>query len=338
MGAILYKDKVYGAGGGGGGGGATTLDGLNDVAISSPTDGQVLTYDDANDKWINADASGGDESIILTMAEYNALTPEQQTDTTKTYYITDAPGGGGNGLYVIKTLLFEQAYSNTWPTTIALSDAFTNYDILEFDEFKKDDSSYYDFTASEFYSCEVLKAAMDGDISGRTNAIVFQGWEGSGSSSAQYARYRVTNTTTLTKLGARDTWGLRKVYGIKFISPNTYSSSEQVIGTWIDGKPLYQKTVTVPNTSAWSNNSTFNNDVSNADMIWIYDGFIYDNRSTQKFVYPNPMVQNSDRLSFNIDLNDKSKFKVSCNTTYAANADRYAVLTVRYTKTTDTAS
>ena len=114
-----------------------------------------------------------------------------------------------------------------------------------------------------------------------------------------------------------------------------YSTAEQLIGTWIDGKPLYQKTVTVPNSSAWSNNSTFDNSVSNADMIWIYDGFIYDNRSTQKFVYPNPMVQNSDRLSFNIDLNDKSKFKVSCNTTYAANADRYAVLTVRYTKTTD---
>ena len=114
-----------------------------------------------------------------------------------------------------------------------------------------------------------------------------------------------------------------------------YSTSEQRIGTWIDGKPLYQKTVTVPNTSAWSNNSTFSNGVSDADMIWVYDGFIYDNRSTQKFVYPNPMVQTTNRLSFNIDLNDKSKFKVSCDTTFSANADRYAVLTVRYTKTTD---
>lgn len=42
--------------GGGGGGGASSLEELNDVSISSPTQGQSLTYDETEDKWIN----GGD--------------------------------------------------------------------------------------------------------------------------------------------------------------------------------------------------------------------------------------------------------------------------------------
>lgn len=35
-----------------------------------------------------------------------------------------------------------------------------------------------------------------------------------------------------------------KVYGIKLCNPNVYKTTEQRIGTWIDGKPLYQVTIT----------------------------------------------------------------------------------------------
>lgn len=40
--------------GGGGGGGASTLSDMLDVALSSPSNGQVLTYDNATGKWVNA--------------------------------------------------------------------------------------------------------------------------------------------------------------------------------------------------------------------------------------------------------------------------------------------
>lgn len=43
----------------GGGGGSSTLAGLTDVDLTSPTDGQVLKYDANNDEWINANESGG---------------------------------------------------------------------------------------------------------------------------------------------------------------------------------------------------------------------------------------------------------------------------------------
>lgn len=41
----------------GGGGGSSTLAGLSDVDITTPTGGQALVYDDVNDEWINGDVS-----------------------------------------------------------------------------------------------------------------------------------------------------------------------------------------------------------------------------------------------------------------------------------------
>jgi hypothetical protein len=35
-----------------------------------------------------------------------------------------------------------------------------------------------------------------------------------------------------------------KIVGIKYIQPDSYSTEEKLIGTWIDGKPLYQVTIT----------------------------------------------------------------------------------------------
>ena len=42
-----------------GGGGASALDDLTDVDITTPSDGEVLTYDSANQKWVNAAGGGG---------------------------------------------------------------------------------------------------------------------------------------------------------------------------------------------------------------------------------------------------------------------------------------
>ena len=47
----------------GGGGGSSTLAGLNDVNISSPTDGQALVYDNATGKWVNRAGGGGSSTF-----------------------------------------------------------------------------------------------------------------------------------------------------------------------------------------------------------------------------------------------------------------------------------
>ena len=43
----------------GGGGGSSSLAGLSDVNLTTPTDGQVLTYDGNSSKWVNANGGGG---------------------------------------------------------------------------------------------------------------------------------------------------------------------------------------------------------------------------------------------------------------------------------------
>ena len=66
----------------GGGGGSSTLAGLTDVTLTSPTDGQVLTYDSTNNKWVNADGSTASELSEMTLSDYNRLTTAQKNDGT----------------------------------------------------------------------------------------------------------------------------------------------------------------------------------------------------------------------------------------------------------------
>jgi len=48
---------------GGGSGGGGSIAGSTDVALSSPTNGQVLTYDTTLGKWKNAASSGGTVTV-----------------------------------------------------------------------------------------------------------------------------------------------------------------------------------------------------------------------------------------------------------------------------------
>jgi hypothetical protein len=102
----------------GGGGGSSTLSGLSDVDINSPTDGEVLTYDGNSSKWINSTPSGGGDvvdvevngvSVVdgnkvakivsykeVTQAQYDALPSSKLTDGIA-YFIKDGGGGSGSG-------------------------------------------------------------------------------------------------------------------------------------------------------------------------------------------------------------------------------------------------
>ena len=77
-----------------GGGGSSTLAGLTDVDLETtpPTDGQILIYDDTNDKWVNDD-------LDITDVEAN---PQETATATLTKLkvgntVYDIPQGGGNG-------------------------------------------------------------------------------------------------------------------------------------------------------------------------------------------------------------------------------------------------
>ena len=61
----------------GGGGGSSTLDGLTDVTITSPTNNQVLSYDYANSVWVNKNASSGGTGASIAVSDTAPTSPSE---------------------------------------------------------------------------------------------------------------------------------------------------------------------------------------------------------------------------------------------------------------------
>lgn len=89
-----------------------TLTGLTDTNISTPTDGQVLKYDDATGKWVNGNGGGGGSSTLAGLSDVNLSTPTDQQPLTYDNgsgkwvnggIIPTANGGTGNADGYIRT-------------------------------------------------------------------------------------------------------------------------------------------------------------------------------------------------------------------------------------------
>ena len=55
----------------GGGGGSSTLAGLDDVSLATPTDGQLLGYNGTSHKWENVNGGGGGSSTFAGLNDVN---------------------------------------------------------------------------------------------------------------------------------------------------------------------------------------------------------------------------------------------------------------------------
>ena len=127
----LNPDKVYyikdAGGSGGGGGGSSTLAGLTDVDLTSPTNGQVLEYDATNQVWKNANPSGGGGRTKTLLWGSLSLTypATQQADATLSADFTDFDeliiyGGWNSGnVYGFKEYRIEADVLDTIPTGTA---------------------------------------------------------------------------------------------------------------------------------------------------------------------------------------------------------------------------
>ena len=106
-----------------------------------------------------------------------------------------------------------------------------------------------------------------------------------------------------------------------------YSTTEKVIGTWIDGKPLYQKTLSLPNLP---NNGSINlTTPNNIKLLVDVEGVIY---STIDSTYQRPLPFPADGGNqIRVDINNSILRIV----TYADWSLYVGYLTIRYTKTTD---
>lgn len=113
---------------------------------------------------------------------------------------------------------------------------------------------------------------------------------------------------------------------IEKYKPFNYSTQEQVVGKWIDGKPIYQKTINLgelPNEST----KTVPHGISNFDHIIGLEGYAQTSTASISI----PYVSTNSAFSIVVDLD-------ATNITVTTGSDRSNLsgyLTMRYTKTTD---
>ena len=105
-----------------------------------------------------------------------------------------------------------------------------------------------------------------------------------------------------------------------------YSTEEQIVGEWIDGKPLYQKTVSC---GAMPNNTTKQVAHGISDIREVVDITGTFNNGTNFFDIPNPMP------SGNYAKANVNKTYIEIETKSNLSAYTYCYVTLRYTKTTD---
>ena len=112
---------------------------------------------------------------------------------------------------------------------------------------------------------------------------------------------------------------------------NNYSLDEQVVGTWIDGKPLYQKTWdagAIP--SGAQNGFLMEFPLSNVDHIHAVNAFTDVSGIVP---YVNPVSNSGAEIGYNITKTNLSIYTVSDRSGFG-----HFYITAQYTKTTDSAT
>lgn len=149
-------------------------------------------------------------------------------------------------------------------------------------------------------------------------------------------RKTTQTTTTSAQVVNNKSASQNNTYSCNYINNmNTYSTTETVVGTWADGKPIYRKTY---NFTATSSTNTFSLSLSNIDNIWISDkSFIIEiaSEAGRKYFYPlNGNYNPSGDWIFVRIKNDNNSPSLEIK---ADSQDRIADIhaTFEYTKTSD---
>ena len=152
---------------------------------------------------------------------------------------------------------------------------------------------------------------------------------GSTATNTSYKNYtsRPTNTAVLYCIKYEPTYYMVR-QNTNYMQPSLYSEEEKVVGCWIDGKPLYEKTMafgSLPNAAL----KEIAHNIENVDKIWIFNGYVYDNNSD--IVSLLGASKTDAKTQWDISV---SKKMLRCFTGYDR-SNLNAIIIVQYTKTTD---
>lgn len=226
----------------------------------------------------------------------------------------DFPAGGEGGSGYSETVLWNDdnglSFNGNNQQTIQLSDDMNNYDILAI-EYSSSPQATFGHAL-----CFVLVSTID-----KTGALAFWGNPDSGESRSAPYSYYVDNThIKLNMTTAQVTDAAFKVIGVKFgrgggnSDYHTYSTTEQVVGKWIDGSDIYEKILD------FGSNTHFNTGWQNAE----------EHQGAYSLVFGGTLI-NTDGVATQVDMacNDTTYLEVYITHTTDA---RYLIF--RYIKST----
>lgn len=109
---------------------------------------------------------------------------------------------------------------------------------------------------------------------------------------------------------------------------SAYSTTEQVVGTWIDGKPIYRKTIAYTGTALPSGITSIQHNISNigTHRVIVASEFWYNNNMWNGFIMPTSYCTVNAVHSNSIDVSVSNDFTGLFSPLY---------ITLEYTKTTD---
>jgi hypothetical protein len=232
-----------------------------------------------NGKQISGGGGGGNtNSVELTYAEYQALTPEQQLDGTE-YFITDINGDGQQfqpicysdeekeiGVWVDGRPVYQKTVTGTFSNATYLNISVADLDVLAILEIEgillaSDSANIVNIGSDDAGAVRFSHTAITPGSTLEYITISKNDASSYGTASQVYATLRYTKSTDTAGSG---TWTPQGV------PAHHYSTDEQVVGTWVDGKTLYEKTIDY--TVNKSASHTF--DFTDGNVKRVVDGFI----------------------------------------------------------------
>lgn len=211
----------------------------------------------------------------------------------------------------------------------------TNYNL------EKPDSTddFKDFRSNYNSNMDIIDANLGGGGGGNVDDVLVNGVSVvDGNHDAQITSYKEVTQAEYDALpSSKLTDGI--AYFIKDAggggggsSSHNYSTTEQVIGTWIDGKPLYEITLNITPTSS-SNLLSYDVSALSIDTCINIQGYSIRNASGNKIVYYSPTIESNNYMFW-------ARFDAYTNSLryksyYSDSTCDAIVITLQYTKTTD---
>lgn len=325
------------------GGGASAVSDLTDVDLNDLADGQVLKWNATDEVWENADESGG-----TTVIANPTGTPTDELSTIRigdTVY--EIAGGGGSGYESTELWSGSPTIS-----TITLSDSVLNYDGIYIEGM---------FNGEALLGNVILKETFESALG--TLYIGLANFPNA------YIGITPASTATSFVLYGGNTNGVTRIIGLKYgsgggggsslpfdvvIDPNDdginlvpdgggggggssyaesdkYSTTEKVIGEWINGKPLYQKTI-YSATLGTGQIVPVAHGISNLGVVVSVEATCFDSGYENAW-FPISHIS-TDGYNIGIFSVDGTNINFSNPTAFGARiTEVYA--TIKYTKTTD---